>query len=178
MKPPAALAPALAPALTPALTLLLAACGTPSQQQQAGQSPGARLEAAAVRAGLVIDPAGANLTGSWALDTDRLCIVPADRKTLRIGALVNYGQGQGCAASGTARRHGDRVAVTFGACAFEASFDADKIVFPPELPAACDRFCTGRATLAALSVEHVSTAMSEAETLRAPSGRTLCTQGQ
>ncbi|GAA0665246.1 hypothetical protein FHT00_000951 [Sphingomonas insulae] len=160
----------------PALALLLAACGT--QPQPAQDTPGAKLEAAAVQAGLVIDPATASLVGSWALDTDRLCVLPAERDTFRIGALIDYGEGQGCAASGSARRRGDRVAVTFGACRFDATFDGDRIVFPAELPAACDRFCTGRASLAALTVTHLSTATSEAETLRTPSGRALCHDGE
>lgn len=156
--------------------LLLAACG--SKPQPAQDTPGAKLEAAAVRAGLVIDPATASFAGSWALETDRLCIVPDDRGTFRIGALVDYGEAQGCAASGTARRRGDRIAVTFGACNFDASFDGERIVFPAELPGACERFCTGRASLAALTVEHLSTATSEAETLRSSAGRQLCAKGE
>ncbi len=158
-----------------ALVLLLSACG--AQPPAAQDTSGARLEAAAVRAGLVGDPARASLAGSWARDTDRVCVVPSGGDTFRIGALIDYGEGQGCAASGTAQRRGDRVSVTFGACRFTASFEGDRIVFPAELPAVCDRLCTGRASLAALTVDHLSASTSEAETLRAPSGKLLCTTG-
>lgn len=159
-----------------ALALLLAGCG--SQPQAGGATPGARLEAAAVRAGLVTDPATASIVGSWALDTDRVCVVPADSGTFRIGALIDYGEGQGCAAAGTATRRGGTVAVRFGACRFDAAFDGTRIAFPAVLPAACDRLCTGRASLAALSVERLSPSVSEAETLRAPSGKMLCSAGE
>lgn len=163
-----------------ALAVLLTACGEQPAARQ--QSAGARLEAAARQAGLVADPATATLAGSWARDTDRLCVLPvADGNgdgTFRIGAAIDYGEGQGCAAAGTARRRGDRVAVTFGACRFDAAFDGERIAFPAELPAACDRFCTGRASLAAMTVEHLSTSLSEAETLRSPTGTLLCASRQ
>lgn len=152
--------------------LLLAACG--SQPEPRSETPGTRLEAAAVQAGLVADPARATLIGSWARDTDRACVVPGTGDRLRIGVLIDYGEGQGCAARGIAQRRGNRVAVEFGACLFEADFDGERIVFPAEMPGACDRLCTGRATLAALSVERLSTAVAEAETLRTPGGRMLC----
>ncbi len=161
---------------SPALALLLVACG--SQPQPAQDTPGARLEAAAVQAGLVTDPAKASLAGSWARDTDRVCVVADQGDTFRIGALIDYGEGQGCAASGTAQRRGDRVAVTFGACRFTAQFEGDRIVFPAEMPSVCDRSCTGRASLATLTVDHLSASASEAETLRAPSGKLLCPAGE
>ncbi|MCP3733711.1 hypothetical protein M9979_02290 [Sphingomonas sp. RP10(2022)] len=156
-----------------AVVVLLAGCGSP-QRQPAADTPGARLEAAAVQVGLVGDPAKASVVGSWARDTDRLCVVPGEGDRLRIGALIDYGEGQGCAAAGTAQRRGASVAVDFGACRFDAAFDGERIVFPAELPAACDRLCTGRASLAALTVEHLSPSTSEAETLRTPAGKLLC----
>lgn len=155
--------------------LLLAGCGSPQPAPQ--DTPGSRLERASLRAGLVVDPAQASIAGSWAADTDRLCIVPADRDSFRIGALIDYGEGQGCAAAGTARRRGETVAVTFGACRFDARFDGDRIVFPATLPAACDRFCTGRASLDSLTVNRLSGAVAEAATLRTPSGKRLCATG-
>lgn len=157
--------------------LLLLGCGS-EPQTAAPDTAGARLEAAAEQAGLVVDPAAATLVGSWARDTDRLCVTPRGRDRFGVGVLIDYGPGQGCVASGTVRRRGDRLTVDLGACAFDAHFDGERIAFPAELPAACDRLCTGHATLAALSVEHLSTASSEAETLRAPGGRLLCPTGE
>lgn len=157
-----------------ALGLLLAAC---RQTPVVDDSPGGRLEAAAIARGLVADPAKAGLAGSWASDTDRLCVVPgggASRGQIRVGASVDYGEGQGCAASGTMERDGDKLNVDLGACRFEASFDGERIVFPAELPGACDRLCTGRASLSALAVERLSESVSEAATLRGPGGQRLC----
>lgn len=159
-----------------ALAPLLAACGSPAPSP-APDSPGARLETAATQAGLIADPARVPLIGSWALETDRLCVVPAARGAYRIGAVIDYGEGQGCAARGTVTRRGDRLRVAFGTCRFDAALDGDRIVFPGELPGTCDRYCTGRATLAAMRVERLSASISEAAMLRAPNGKSLCPLG-
>lgn len=159
-----------------ALVGMLAACGSGTAPTAPPDTSGARLEAAAIRTGLIDDPARASLVGSWALESDRLCVLPGATGLLRMGALVDYGEGQGCAASGTARREGDRVRVDFGACRFDARFDGDRIVFPADVPAACDQFCAGRASLAALTVERLSSSTAEAETLRSPGGKLLCSQ--
>lgn len=136
-------------------------------------SPGGRLEAAATARGLIADPAKVGLAGSWASETDRLCVVPAGNAT-KLGAGVDYGEGQSCAASGTVERDGGTLKVRFGDCRFEAGFDGERITFPAELPVACDRYCTGRGSLAALTVERLGESVSEAATLRAPDGRLLC----
>ncbi len=151
--------------------LLLAACSR--EQPTPTQTPGSRLEAAAVTQGLVSDPNGGTPVGSWANDSDRLCVAPAAQE-LRLGASVDYGEGQGCVASGTAERRGDRLRVSFGACRFEAAYDGDRITFPAELPSACERFCTGRASLSALTVARLSESASEAAALRTAGGRPLC----
>lgn len=153
------------------LALMLAACdSTPSPPDN---TPGGRLEAAAIARGLVADPAKAGLTGVWASDTDRLCVVP-DGKGLRIGASVDYGEGQACAASGNVDRNGDRLKFTLGDCKFDARFDGERIVLPAELPQACARACSGRASLTALAVERLSESVSEAASLRGPNGKLLC----
>ena len=152
------------------VVLPLAACG---QGQQAPDTPGARLESAAAARGLIVDAKGASLVGSWADDTDRMCIVPAGG-ALRIGALVDYGDRQGCAAAGEATRKGNTLRIRFGECRFEARFDGERISFPATLPPACDSACTGRASLTALSVARLSDSASEAVTLRAANGRALC----
>lgn len=152
-----------------ALLLLVTAC---QRAVPVADTPGARLEAAAIARGLVADP-GAAATGSWARETDRLCVVPAGDR-LQLGASVDYGEGQGCAASGTVRRTGKGLRVEFGACRFDAGYDGERISFPAVLPVACDRFCSGRASLSALTVERLSGSVSEAQTLRGANGRLLC----
>ena len=156
-----------------AAPLLAAACHQPSATL-VNDSAGVRIEAAAVAAGLVIDPAGRSIVGAWARDTDHACIVPGEGGESRLGVLVDYGAGQGCAASGTVTRSGDTLDVRLGDCRLAARFDGRRIVFPAEVPAACDRLCTGRASLAALTVERQSESVSEARSLRTPGGRSLC----
>lgn len=153
---------------------LLAGCGTATTQDAGANAAGARLEQAAVAEGLVIDPARATIVGAWARDTDRLCIVPLDGGTARIGATIDLGPDHRCAARGEVTRRGNRLAVRFGACRFDATFEGDRIAFPAELPGECDRYCIGRASLAAFAVERVSASVSEAQTLRTPGGAALC----
>lgn len=152
--------------------LLLAGCerGAPPPSPD---TPGARLEAAAVARGLIADPASGSLQGSWGNDTDRLCIVGGTRRAL-IGARVDYGEGQGCAGAGTVERDGATLRVEFGACRFDAGYDGERISFPASLPSACEALCSGRASLTALTVERLSESASEAATLRAADGRLLC----
>ncbi|HVF95577.1 MAG TPA: hypothetical protein VM900_14795 [Sphingomonas sp.] len=164
------------PTLSQALVLvavLLAACG---QQQPAAvpDTPGARLERAARAAGLVPDPQRGTLVGSWSRDADRLCIVPGDRGAYRVGAIVDYGEGQSCIASGTAKRSGAALDIRFGACRVQAGYDGSRIVFPAELSADCAATCAGRASFAALTVDRVSESVAEASTLRSPAGKLLC----
>ena len=144
------------------------------QAPQVAETPGGRLEAAAVARGLIPDADQVGVTGVWTGDTDRLCIVPAGLG-FELGASVDYGDGQGCAASGTVVRSGGTLRVELGDCRFQAAFDGERIVFPAEVPAGCARFCSGRASLSALTVERLSESVSEAASLRGANGRALCT---
>ena len=155
-----------------AVALLLAGCSG-ADRRAADDSAGAKLEAAATQSGLVADPKG-SIQGSWARDTDRVCVIDSGNGTSRMGATVDYGEDQGCTASGTVSRSGDRLRVAFGSCKFEAKFDGDRIRFPADVPAACERLCTGRASLAALAVDRLSESRSEAAALRSPKGQLLC----
>ena len=159
------------------LLLLVAGCDrAPVATAVPDDSPGGRLEAAALDRGLIADPAKVGLAGSWGSETDRLCVVPAGG-ALRLGASVDYGPDQACAAAGTVVRTGDTLDVRFEACRFEARFEGDRIVFPAVLPQACERFCTGRASLASLTVERLSQSVSEAAVMRTASGTLLCGPG-
>lgn len=156
------------------IPLVLAACSGRSDDGGAAAPAGRRLEAAAVAAGLVRDPAQRSPVGSWALDTDRACIVPAAAGMARIGLAIDYGEGQRCAAAGTARQHGEAIDLDLGACRVTARYDGDRIVLPAAVPGACDALCDGRASLAAMTVERLSGAVSEAQTFRLPDGSTPC----
>jgi hypothetical protein len=153
------------------LALMASGCGREPATAVA-DSAGARLEAAAETAGIVPDPK-APLQGSWARDTDRVCVAGTD-KIARIGVSIDYGEDQACAGSGTVERSGGALKLAFGACKFDARFDGDRIVFPAEVPEACESLCTGRASLAALTVARLSESRSEASTLRSSAGKLLC----
>lgn len=153
------------------LAVVLGGCGR-APSNTVADSAGARLEAAAETAGIVPNP-HALLQGSWARDTDRVCVVGTD-KTARIGVSVDYGEDQACAATGTVARSGDTLKLAFGACRFDAKFDGDRIMFPADIPDACESLCTGRASLAALAVDRLSESRSEASALRSSKGRFLC----
>jgi hypothetical protein len=88
---------------------------------------------------------------------------------------LDYGEGQQCSASGTLRRSGAVLKVDLGdGCAFDARFDGEGIKFPGVLPDRCQKKCTGRATMAGLSVDMLSASLSEATALTDAKGRALC----
>ncbi len=155
--------------------LLLAACsGNPGSNTAAPQD----LESAAIERGLVRDPSDTSVTGLYARDTDRVCVI---RKgdAYRIGAFVDYGDGISCTGTGTATRAGETLSVRLKGkggttCAFDARFDGDRITFPANVPAECARFCGPRASFAALDVDRLSESAAEARALRSAEGTRLC----
>src|SRR3546814_11467592 len=72
-----------------------------------------------------------------------------------IGIDMDYGDGQHCTASGTARREGELLRVTLAGtdgCGFDARYEGDRIVLPGTLPQGCARCFTGRQSLAGMAV--------------------------
>jgi hypothetical protein len=155
--------------------VLLAGCSSGQDAaDRASDGAGARLEQAAIATGVIRDPASADLTGVYASDPERVCVVPAARD-FRIGVTLDYGEGQRCSASGTLKRTGEALAIDLGdGCAFEARFDGQGIAFPGALPDACRKKCTGRATLAGVAADSLSASLSEATALTDAKGRALC----
>ncbi|WP_457352801.1 hypothetical protein [Sphingomonas sp. UYP23] len=159
----------------------LAACGSGTSDPAASPTPQG-LEAAAIQAGVIPDPASTDLTGVYATENDRLCIVPS-ANAYRIGVFVDYDETQNCGGSGEVSRSGDTLHVTLGAggdaagCSFDARFEGDRIVFPARVPDACQKVCRGRASIAALDVTRLSESVAEAATLRDARGRLLCGSG-
>ncbi len=161
--------------------LLLAACSgaQPTKQPPRQQTPQTDLESAAIQAGVIADPANTNITGLYARDTDRVCIVPT-ATSYRIGVFVDYGDNQHCSGSGSVTRVGETLHVDLDGtegCSFDARFDGDRIAFPGRLPEACAKVCGGRASMAALDVDQLSQSVSEASTLRDHRGKLLCANG-
>ena len=159
-----------------AAVLLLAGCSQGTNTPQATATPATGLEAAAIEAGLIPDPDSVDITGLYARDTDRVCIVPAP-EDYRIGIVVEYGDDLNCTASGTVTRNGETLGIDLPAapgCSFKARYEGDRIVFPPEVPAACAKLCQGRASIAAVDVSRMSESASEASALRNPKGENVC----
>jgi hypothetical protein len=154
---------------------LLAACSGGGGNQATTPKD---LESAAIERGLVNDPDDSDLTGLYARDTDRVCVV-SDRDSYRIGAFVDYGDGLSCTGTGTVSRAGEALSVTLTGkngltCSFDARFDGEHIRFPATVPPDCAKFCGPRASFAALSVERLSGSAAEARALRSAEGKRLC----
>ena len=157
------------------VALLLTGCGKGSAPPPKS-TPATDLETAAISAGVVADPNSTDISGLFARDTDRVCIVPA-ALDFRIGVFVDYGDQQSCSGSGKVTRVGETLHVAFdgaNGCAFDARFEGDRIVFPGRLPTACEKLCSQRASLAALDVRRLSDSVAEATTLRNSRGTLLC----
>jgi hypothetical protein len=154
------------------LALLLGGCGK-APEAPAAANAGAALEATAIARGIVADPAKVDPVGLYGSDSDRLCVVPAG-EGYRVGAAVDYGEGQGCFATGEASGRGT-LDVQFGeGCRVSITLEGDRASFPATLPAGCDRFCTGRASLAALSADRISGSATEAASAVTAAGAKLC----
>lgn len=153
--------------------LLFAGCERNPAPVSAPARAGADLERVAVARGLIADPSAVQPVGVYATDEDRVCIV-ADGGGYRIGAAVDLGPEHRCVAHGAARGR-TILAVDFGeGCALEVAADGERVAFPAILPAACDRLCSGRASLSALSVPRLSASPEEATATRGPGGAALC----
>ena len=161
-----------------AATLLLAACSGSGAPDPAASPTPPDLESAAIERGIVRDPKASDVTGLYARDTDRLCVVP-DGTAYRVGAFVDYGDKVSCTGRGTAARSGSTLAIEFKGrngetCSFDAKFDGDRITFPANVPDSCAKLCGPRASFAALEVERLSESAAEAEALRSAEGTRLC----
>gem|GEM_PF-264713 len=155
----------------------LAACHGSQPAPQATSTPSS-LEAAAIEAGIVADPANTDPTGLYERDRDRICVVPS-ATAFRIGIYVDYGETYYCSGQGEATRAGETLHVELSnasGCNFDARFEGDRIVVPGRLPDACQKACSQRASLAGLSAERLSDSPSEAAALRDGKGKMLCAQ--
>ncbi|QDZ07407.1 hypothetical protein FPZ24_07875 [Sphingomonas panacisoli] len=163
-----------------ALAVLLLLGGCQGQSAPDARPTPSGLEAAAIEAGIISDPAGTDPTGLYARDRDKICIVPS-ATAYRVGVYVDYGNDYFCSGSGEATRTGETLHVELSSapgCSFDAKFDGDRIAVPGALPEACQKACSKRASLAGLNVERLSDSPSEAAALRDGRGRMLCDSGK
>jgi len=161
------------------LLVLAAGCAREAGQPANSGTAATGLEAAAIEAGVIPDPNSTDIAGLYARDTDRVCVVPS-ATAYRVGVFVDYGDRISCGGSGTVTRAGEKLQLEFDnadGCSFEARFEGDRIIFPANLPHACEKLCARRASMAALDVTRLSDSVSEASTLRDGKGRLLCSSG-
>lgn len=157
----------------PFALLLLTACSDAAVEVP--EDAGAALEQSAIARGLVPDPDAAPLTGLFARDADRLCLRAGDASNAIIGVSIDYGEGNGCSAHGTARRTGSGLAIDLSdACRFDADYDGEVIRFPGALPAECADLCRGNASLAGMATERLSHSPGEVAAFRDRRGRFPC----
>ncbi|RZM27170.1 MAG: hypothetical protein EOP67_40650 [Sphingomonas sp.] len=158
--------------------LLLAGCQRDDTLDRRATATPTGLEAAAIQAGVIPDPASTDITGLYAREADRVCVVPS-ATGYRIGVTVEYDDREHCSGTGVVTRSGETLRVAFdtsraGGCSFDARFEGDRIVFPGRLPAGCQNLCTAHAAISGLALERFSESASEASTLRGPRGKLLC----
>ena len=165
--------------MTMVLMAMLGACHGGQPTPKATSTP-TSLEAAAIEAGIVADPANTDPTGLYTRDRDRICVVPS-ATAFRIGIYVDYGDTYYCSGQGEATRAGETLHVELvnaPGCNFDARFEGDRIVLPGRLPDTCQKACSSRASLTGLNVERMSDSPSEAGALRDGRGRMLCAAGK
>lgn len=160
-----------------AAAMLLVGCERTAEPPPPLPSAGQKLEQAALAAGLVSDSARVEVSGVFQSEGDLVCLLPprADGGDEHvIGISVDYGEGQRCVARGTAEGR-TTLALDLGeGCRFDARLDADRLVLPGQVPSGCSSACSGRATLAAVAVERLSSAAAEAARTRGADGALLC----
>jgi hypothetical protein len=159
--------------MTMGAALLTACSSKPANDTAANTSS---LDAAAIAAGVIADPANTDPTGLYARDRDKICVVPS-ATAFHVGIYVDYGETFYCSGQGDATRAGEVLHVTLTSapgCSFDAQFEGDRIAIPGRLPDACQKACSERASLAGLSVERLSDSPSEAAAMRDGKGKMLC----
>ena len=158
--------------------LLLAGCTGESEPARTDPTDTAHaLDRAAIASGQLPDPT-AEPTGAYRADTeigvDRLCLA-GEGGRYRVGLFVSYGTGGACEARGTARRTGETLRLTLAPdCRADARIGADGVTIAGRVPDGCAALCTGRASLAGVSVPKVSDSTAEALAMTGPNGAPLC----
>ncbi len=167
-----------------ALLLLLAGCSGRDSDSSPDPTPvSRRLDRAAVRSGQLPDAKTASPLGAYIADTDigedRLCVVgPTEhvrgaRATVELS--VSYGSGGACVARGTGEAVSGGLRLSLARdCEFVARLDGARAVFPGTVPAGCQSVCSGRASLAGVTIPKRSDSTAEASALTDPQGRPLC----
>lgn len=171
----------------PAVLACLALAGC--SETQAGDDAAAvvPLDAAAIEAGVIVDPAALDLAGSFAdtggTGSDAFCARGERQGDYAVGVLVSFGGSSQCEAQGSARLAGEQARITLNrsgagksvaGCSFSARFDGNGLALPGSLPAGCQAVCSDRASLAGASFALVEPGDRAAAAARGRSIERLC----
>jgi len=156
-----------------AFLLSLSACERGAAASEEAGEPRSTLEAAARDAGLVRDTVK-EPTGAYSRDheggRDMLCIVPdTGAGRYRFATDVNFGPGEACRGSGTARRTADKLVLKFSGssrCLIVAEFQGDRLALPGVLDRACTKLCQDRASFEGVSFPLIASGAQAARDAR------------
>lgn len=161
------------------LLLLLAGCSGRDADAPPDATPASRrLDQAAIRSGQLPDADAASPVGAYTADTDigedRLCVIGSGER-VSVGLSVSYGSGGSCVARGTGEPVADGLRLSLGeGCELVTRLDGSRAVFPGTVPAGCRSLCSGRASLAGVTIPKRSDSTAEASALTDARGRPLC----
>ncbi|WP_336964255.1 hypothetical protein [Sphingobium aquiterrae] len=149
--------------------------GTPPPQASA-------LERAAIASGAIADPRAISPVGLYQrpheAGRDLLCLIPGPaQKPYRFGMEAVFGTEQSCRGEGTARRAGDKLILHFSGrsgCIVVADYEGDRIALPGVVDMACDALCSGRGSLAGVSLPRIGNDPRAAAVATDRRGGTLC----
>lgn len=139
--------------------LLLSACGQDKPPTMKGDAAaptdaGKALDAKAIEAGILPDPANFRFGGRYEtrsdIGTDKFCAVADGDKRYSIGMLAVFGPESKCEGQGSAVVDGESVKITLsgkGSCSFEAHYDGVELRFPGKIEAGCAEYCSPRASM-------------------------------
>jgi hypothetical protein len=163
--------------------LLLSACDSQNLPKILGSNDdaGAKLDAQAIRAGILPDPADIVLAGRFEtrsdLGTDKFCAIKKGNNNFRIGALAVFGPESKCEGQGSAIFDGDKVHISMSgkeACAFDAIFDGITIQFAGSIPEGCQSYCNSRGSFSGTSFHMVEQGDESARKVLGRDAEKLC----
>lgn len=166
------------------LPILLCACQQAAQQDvsapvQNGQAPSG-LERAAIESGVIADAGRISPVGLYQrrheAGRDLLCVVADGPNKFRIGAEVEFGEGQTCKGRGTARRAGDKLILRFprAQCTIVATYEGDRVALPGVVDVHCADLCQNRASMEGVAFPRLAYDEKAALAARDRGGDGLC----
>lgn len=164
-----------------AFALSLSACERGAAASEESAPPRSALEAAARDAGLIRDGVGEPV-GAYGRDHegghDMFCIVPDKRVgRYRFATDVNFGRGESCRGSGTARRTADKLVLIFSDrphCLIVADIQGDRLALPGVLDRTCAALCQDRASLEGVSFPLTNSGAQAARNARTAANERPC----